>query len=103
MRASARGGQIGPQPTDFVELQRNSCLGSCPVYTVQIHADGQDQREIRGRGVSGQHVTAPEKTFRMESRIANEPDGMGRNVTYFGLAERVLGMTCAVIQNPGRF
>lgn len=30
-----------PQPADFVELQRTSCLGSCPVYSVQIRADGQ--------------------------------------------------------------
>src|SRR5437868_5071788 len=31
---------MAPQPSDFVELQRTSCFGSCPVYTVQIHADG---------------------------------------------------------------
>jgi ankyrin repeat protein len=29
------------QPDDFVELQRTPCFGSCPVYTVQIRADGQ--------------------------------------------------------------
>ncbi len=33
-------------PGDFVELQRTSCFGSCPVYTVQIRADG----EITWRG-----------------------------------------------------
>src|SRR5947209_16055953 len=31
---------MAPQPSDFVELQRTSCFGSCPVYTVRIHADG---------------------------------------------------------------
>jgi len=27
--------------TDFVELQRTSCEGSCPVYSVRIYADGR--------------------------------------------------------------
>src|SRR5437660_997808 len=29
------------QPSDFVELQRTSCFGACPVYSVRIGADGQ--------------------------------------------------------------
>src|SRR5262245_55584899 len=29
------------QPSDFVELQRTPCEGSCPAYTVQIRGDGQ--------------------------------------------------------------
>jgi hypothetical protein len=29
------------RPNDFVELQRTTCFGSCPSYSVQIHADGQ--------------------------------------------------------------
>ena len=31
----------GPPPSDFVQLQRTTCFGSCPSYTVQIRADGQ--------------------------------------------------------------
>jgi len=42
---------MAPQPSDFVELQRTSCFGSCPVYTVQIHADGhvnwRGERSVR--------------------------------------------------------
>src|SRR5687767_6036245 len=39
--AASNPSRAPAQPTDFVELQRTPCYGSCPVYTVQIRGDGQ--------------------------------------------------------------
>ncbi len=46
------------QPTDFVELERKPCFGSCPVYTVQIRGDGQVHWQQRSLGPAGADTTA---------------------------------------------
>jgi uncharacterized protein DUF6438/ankyrin repeat protein len=41
------------QPADFVEFERTSCFGPCPVYKVQIRGDGQVTWPPRSFGQAG--------------------------------------------------
>lgn len=48
------------EPTDFVELQRSACFGSCPAYRLRIQADGavtwMGENHVRVPGPNSSHV-----------------------------------------------
>ena len=72
---------------DFVELQRTGCLGSCPVYTVRIFADGRvvwkGKSAVKVRGDATSHVALAEASKLIEKFIASGfwdlPDQHGRS------------------------
>ena len=72
---------------DFVELQRTECLGSCPVYTVRIFADGRvvwkGKSAVKVRGDATSHVALAEASKLIEKFIASGfwdlPDPHGRS------------------------
>ena len=59
-----------PQPNDFVELQRTSCFGACPVYTVRIRADGNVQGVVARQPVTA-NVSPADARALIDSLAAN--------------------------------
>ena len=66
---------VSISPSDFLELERTKCFGSCPSYTVRIQADGQvtwkgaDYVKVPGQATA--KVSAEQARALIEKAIAN--------------------------------
>jgi Domain of unknown function (DUF6438) len=88
-------------PSDFVELQRGRCEGSCPIYAVRIYADGR----IAWTGISG--VRSPGKaTARISANEATSLIREFRAKGFWDLRDEypggIDGPTAVVILHEGK-
>jgi hypothetical protein len=82
----------GPTPITEIALERSACYGDCPIYSVELHADGTvDYIGVAHVERSGRHRgTIPESWFRSLAELALD-------IGYFELES---SYSCQVTDSP---